>query len=208
MVPLAAVRDVPLSQDAVAITFDDGFDNLREALPALEGLPATIFVVSEHVGRHNDWGGRAEPGIPHLPLMTWDDLASVGSGHVALGAHTRFHPHLTRVDDPRLVDELEEGASTIARRTGTRPSAFAYPYGDCDARVVDVVRRRFDLACTTTLRALGSAEDPALLPRLDMFYLREAGALEQWGSSGFRARLWVRAMGRKARTLMPTRLVA
>src|ERR1051325_11136872 len=77
------VRVVPLDRlnadddDAttVALTVDDGFRNFADVawpLLAAAGLPATVFLVSGHVGRDNRWGGRNERGIPDLPLMDWD----------------------------------------------------------------------------------------------------------------------------------------
>lgn len=77
-----AVRVLPLDElvkaddrmDAVAITFDDGFENFATECADLlveHALPTTVFVVPEHVGRTNEWGGVASPGIPTLPLMSW-----------------------------------------------------------------------------------------------------------------------------------------
>ena len=45
----------------LALTFDDGFANFAEhAVPVLQRLsfPATVFVVSGHCGRLNDWPGQ------------------------------------------------------------------------------------------------------------------------------------------------------
>src|SRR5512145_338101 len=55
-------RDDP--SPAVAITFDDGFRNFRDAAAQLNraGFPVTLFVVTGHVGATNAWGGCAERG--------------------------------------------------------------------------------------------------------------------------------------------------
>jgi len=62
--------------DAVAVTFDDGFRNTREAIERLlaHEIPTSVFVVTGRVGGDNDWNGMAQRGIPTLPLMTWTDL--------------------------------------------------------------------------------------------------------------------------------------
>lgn len=63
---VAQLRAGTLPDDAVAVTFDDGYvDNLHNALPALAaaGVPATLFVASAAIGSpHGFW---------------WDELAQL-----------------------------------------------------------------------------------------------------------------------------------
>ena len=209
VVPLERIPDVADGEDAVAITFDDGFRNFGElAAPLLadHGLPATVFVVADAVGGDNRWGGRSAPNIPDLPLLDWDGLARLAEQGITLGAHTCSHPRLTTVDDARLVGEIDGSRATIAARTSTVPTTFAYPYGACDRRVADAVRRSFTLACTTELRALAATEDPMFMPRLDAYYFRAPGALERWGSRRQRCAIAARAVGRRLRRRFSSRI--
>ncbi len=207
-VRVASLRDVvtaPEGEDVVALTFDDAFRSLwDEAWPLLREhqLPATVFVVGDHVGGCNDWGGRRSPGIPHLPLMSWEQLGRLHEGGVEIGAHTLRHPFLSRLSEADRAVELDEGSHRIESSLGVRPESFAYPYGDLDGPTTRAVRARYARACTTALRLLSSDDDTALLPRLDMFYLRTPGALDAWGSPAFRTRLWVRGLGRRARSAL------
>ncbi len=207
------VRVVPLEElgrqapedDAVALTFDDGFANFGEvAAPLLLDLqlPATLFVVTDRAGGTNDWEGAPGPGIPTLPLLGWDDLGRLAERGIALGAHTRTHPHLSRLDAARRREEIAGSADQIERETGRRPAAFAYPYGDLDAGVAALAADTFALACTTELRPVAREDRPHLLPRLDMYYLREAGMLEDWGSARFRWRLRLRGQARRLREVL------
>ena len=205
VLPLADLLEAPDSSDAIAITFDDGFENFAVHAAALlhaHSLPATIFVVPEHVGRENDWGGVHTSGIPALPLMTWETLGAVAVDGVTLGAHTRRHRDLTTVRGAALEDEVAGCVERMAAELGARPSSFAYPYGASDAMSAMVVRDVFTAACTTELRALRRDDDRALLPRLDMFYFRERGQLEAWGTGAFKRRLWLRAQGRRVRRMV------
>lgn len=186
--------------DAVALTFDDGFANFAtEAAPLLlqEGFPVTVFVVTDHVGRDNRWGGRTD-GVPVLSLMDWETLGRLQDAGVTLGAHTRTHPHLTAAATD-LRDELLGAADTLERRAGTRPAGFAYPYGDVDARVSAAVAGAYEWACTTEFSSLSDGSTPVRLPRLDAWYLRDDRWLDRWGTPPFHAWVWGRRQGRSAR---------
>lgn len=211
VVPLDRMAEVGDDESAVAITFDDGFRNFGEiALPLLadHALPATVFVVTDAVAGTNRWGGRSAAGIPDLPLMGWDELARAREQGIALGAHTRTHPHLTAAGEQQLEDEIAGSHATLAARTGEAPSSFAYPYGDCDERVASATGRHFARACTTELRVLAAGDDPMLLPRLDAYYFRAPGALERWGSARQRCVIAARAMGRRLRRRFSTTRIA
>ena len=205
VVPLADLPAVPEDKDAVAITFDDGFLNFTTSgLPALShmGLPATIFVVSDSVGGTNAWGGREAPGIPTLPLMGWQDLHNAASAGFEIGAHTRHHADLTTLPPAQLEDEIAGCVERIFAELGQRPRRFAYPYGAVNETVAGVAREAFEQSVTTELRPVERDDDRALLPRLDAWYFRDAGQLEDWGSPAFRRRVWLRAQGRRVKALM------
>jgi peptidoglycan/xylan/chitin deacetylase (PgdA/CDA1 family) len=190
---------------AVALTFDDGFANFAtEAAPLLRdrGLPATLFVVTDHVGRDNRWRGGGDAGVPALPLLDWDALGRLHEAGVTIGAHTRTHPRLTRLDRPMLEAELAGAAAEIERRLGERPETLAYPYGDVDNQVARAAAACYQWACTTELRPLSNAESRFRLPRLDSWYLQDPAWLAHWGSPQFRAWLWCRRQGRRLRAAL------
>jgi peptidoglycan/xylan/chitin deacetylase (PgdA/CDA1 family) len=205
---VAGLLEAPEGAEAVALTFDDAFANFAtEAWPLLRdhGLPATVFVVSGHAGGTNSWGGREHPGIPTLPLLGWNDLGRLAEEGVTLGAHSSTHPDLRGLDDAALADEMAGSAATIAERTGRRPAVFAYPYGAHDDRVAAAAGAAFRFACTTELRPLGRADDPARLPRLDAYYLRGRGRLARWGTPALAGYLRVRAIVRGLRAAVRDR---
>lgn len=202
----------PGPEPAVALTFDDGFANFAtEALPVLEerGFPATVFVVSGHAGRDNRWAGRSSTIIPRLPLLDWDALARLPHSLVTIGAHTRTHPHLDQVEDEaQLESELHGSARDIEARTGRRPDIVAYPYGGLSPAAVRIAGAHFRWGCTTDLRPLGGAEQPMLLPRIDVHYLRTPWRFGRWGSLRLRGWLRLRRAGRRIRALLPAQAAA
>jgi peptidoglycan/xylan/chitin deacetylase (PgdA/CDA1 family) len=187
VLPLAQLLEDKRGRDAVALTFDDAFTNIKEPVGELiaRGLSATLFVVSKHAGHRNDWGGKRAPGIPHLPLLDWDELGTLAARGVSIGAHSRSHPMLSALTDEAIEEEVGGGADDIEQRLGQRPTDFAYPYGDLDDRVTAAASRHFARACTTDLRTLSGGEAANLIPRLDMYYFRRPGAIEAWGTAAF-----------------------
>jgi peptidoglycan/xylan/chitin deacetylase (PgdA/CDA1 family) len=181
------VSDAGASGDAVAVTFDDGFMNTHDAVASLRAasLPVTLFLVSRAVGGTTAWRGRAQPGIPTLPLLGWPEIERLVARGASVAAHSRTHAALTRLDDGALDDELEGGLDDLQSRLGTRPAHIAYPYGEVNAHVATRAARYYRFGHTTEFRSLNAREDPARLPRLDMYYFRSAGALDQFGTPAF-----------------------
>lgn len=193
---------MPEGADAVAITFDDGFSNFGDiAAPLLasHGLPSTLFVVTDHVGGTNAWGGVRDPGVPTLPLLDWQELARLSDHGVTLGAHTRSHRHLSALARDELVEEIAGSARLLEQRTGQDPAGFAYPYGTVSDEAAALVREEYRWGCTTELRSLEDADDRSRLPRLDMYYFRDRGRLETWGTARFRYYLKLRSHARRVR---------
>ncbi len=192
----------PGEDDAVALTFDDGFESFATvAAPALleRGWPVTVFVVAKHVGGTNAWGDLADPGIPVAPLLDWAALGRLAEQGVTIGSHTMTHPRLTRLDRAGLERELRGSAERIEAELGVRPAWLAYPYGSVDGTVAEAAARDYRGAVTTEYRLLGSAEDLRRLPRLDAFYFRGVEGLDGWARSGFQGGVWLRRQARRVR---------
>ncbi len=202
VMPLSELLESPDTADAVALTFDDGFANFATAAwPLLRdaGLPATVYVVSEHVGGTNLWGGRPEPGIPRLSLMDWDALARLAEEGLELGGHGGSHCSLEGLAAAALRAEVEAATQRIREETGQEAWSFAYPYGDHDDAAASAVGQHYGAACTTRLATLSGRPDPLRLPRLDAFYLRRPGALDRYGTPAFARFVRRRAMLRQIR---------
>ena len=205
VVPLAELVGLPDREQAVAITFDDAYENLAAlAWPLLRErrLPATVFVPTGRVGRDNAWGERAARGIPTLSLCDWPALARMAEEGLEIGSHTVNHAHLDGMDAELVRAELAISAEMIATRIGKRPRAFCYPYGACDDQAARIAGELYDVAVTTELRALAAGDARQRLPRLDAYYYRANRLLESWGSDGFRRHLWIRARVRRLRAAL------
>lgn len=89
---------------------------------------------------------------------------------ISIGAHTRSHPILSRIDDAASRIEIERGKLDLERTVDVPIRLFAYPNGqpgrDYEARHVAMVQHAgFDLALSTRTAAASHTSDPWQLPR-------------------------------------------
>ncbi len=64
-------------------------------------------------------------------------------------------------------DEIQGSRSTLEGLTGQRVAAFAYPYGDYDSGVVELVREAgYECACTSRPDVVRRASRAHELPRM------------------------------------------
>ncbi len=207
-VPVVALPDLlalPDGAHAVALTFDDALASIAtEAAPLLAAhrFPATVFVVSQHVGRDNRWGRVADPNIPVERVLDWHELARLGEQGFSIGAHTRRHPDLTRCGSAELADELAGSAEEISSALGARPTAFAYPFGRFNRNVAQAAADSFAIACTTEFRLITATTPPAEVPRLDAWYFRDGNGLSRWGTRRLHASIAIRDVLRRARRVL------
>ncbi len=75
-----------------------------------------------------------------------------------LGNHTYLHPHMTRVSDKRLHNELEWTEEVMYTLTGRQATLFRAPFGEYDSRVVHAAA---SLGMTTVQYDLASGDPDA-----------------------------------------------
>ena len=193
---LDKLRQTP---NAVALTFDDGYQNFAEfALPLLlrHRIFATVFIVSGQCGQSNSWEGSRH--IPGLKLMSWETLRSLPADLISLGAHSVSHPDLTRLSMESVQTELRQSRAEIEQRTGRPVSCFAYPYGAVNKRVRDAAAREYRLAVGTRLERVPDEPDPLNLPRIDAYYLKRLSQFRRQtagdGNGYLAVRRWLRQL--------------
>jgi peptidoglycan/xylan/chitin deacetylase (PgdA/CDA1 family) len=172
----------PPRPKTLAVTFDDAYRSVIElAFPILSrlGLPGTVFVPTAFTG------GEAPmkwPGIDHwlggpheseLVPMSWEELATLADAGWEIGAHTRTHPHMTKLDDAALAEQLRTSKEDCESHLGRPCRSFAYPYSDEDERVVEATRKAGFTAATTLPDSLEPAT-PLRYPRVGVYHEDDA----------------------------------
>jgi peptidoglycan/xylan/chitin deacetylase (PgdA/CDA1 family) len=112
------------------ITFDDGYlSTLHHALPVLQKYecPAIVFVPTDYVGGTNAFDLGIEPDER---ICDWNDLRKLEAGGVSVQAHSRSHPHLSRLSPDAVREELTSSKRKLEEQLGISVDLLAYPYGD------------------------------------------------------------------------------
>jgi peptidoglycan/xylan/chitin deacetylase (PgdA/CDA1 family) len=153
----------------ILITFDDGYEDFpREAAPLLlrYGFRATIFVVSELVGRSNVWDSELEES---LPLMGWETIERLASEGLDFGSHSALHRPLVTLDQGQLAEDLARSKRSIEEHLGHAVTSVSYPFGLHDATVESVAAACGYEYGVTTDEWLASWSDSLIsLPRLEV----------------------------------------
>lgn len=115
---------------AVCITFDDGYADNAEAAAVLTryGLSGVFYVTTDFIGSRTQTFWDRGAGVESR-WMTWDDVQTLArSGH-EVGAHTKTHADLAKLNAEQVGLELGGSRDAIASRTGVLPRHFAIPFG-------------------------------------------------------------------------------
>lgn len=154
--------DEPVHGRNLLLTFDDGFASNRvvaERVLNPLGIRALFFAVSNFVSledreeaRHfiaqNIYPGSRPEDLPaHWLNMGWSDLAALLEQGHGVGAHTRTHARLSKVETSlNLEREIVSSADLLAQRLGVPIEHFAYTFGDLASfsdKAMAVAKRRF-----------------------------------------------------------------
>jgi hypothetical protein len=143
---VSSVRRGEVVDRAVALTFDDAYENFYDkAWPLLRelDLPATLFVP---VGFVRGEGPAPMRGTGDLGPCSWSQLREMADRGLEVGCHSWTHPDLRRLDDRELRRELVESREELELRLGSAVESFCYPRALWSPRVEARVADGYDFA--------------------------------------------------------------
>ncbi len=202
--PILLSGGTGIPEKTVVLTFDDGFRNFyTAAFPVLQsyGFDATVFVVTDFLGKYNDWAGNP-PDFPRSQLMSVNEIRELDRHGIEFGSHTRTHPDLTKLGVDGVTSEVVDSQLTLSDTLGRATASFAYPFGKRNSWVKQAVKRCYNVACTTNLGKATRGSDLAALERIDSYYLGRQAVFERFESSGFEYYLNLRQSLRTIRSLV------
>ena len=112
------------------ITIDDGnASDIQIALPVLQaaGLSATFFIPSGRIGQPD--------------YVSEGDIRTLHVAGMEIGSHGCEHLRWTEVSDKEIEHDVTRSLARLETILGEKIQTVAVPYGDCDRRVLRVLRR-------------------------------------------------------------------
>ena len=141
----------------IGLSIDDAYSSVYEkAWPLLREakIPFTLFVSTDVVDRQA------------TGYMSWNQIRELKSAGVTIGSQTKSHKHLPLIPIEDVKQEIDKANVRISREIGSRPDLFAYPYGEYNSSVRQLIKDRgFKAAFTQSSGALHKFSDKFSLPR-------------------------------------------
>ncbi|MBR1677374.1 MAG: polysaccharide deacetylase family protein [Clostridia bacterium] len=135
---------------AVTFSFDDGVLQDKRLIQILDkyGLKCTFNLNSSLLGLKNslDRNGKR---VDHSKVNP-DEVKELYKNH-EVAVHTLTHPHLMGESEECIAWQVEEDRRALERLTGKPVVGMAYPYGDNDDRIADIIKRRTGVKYARTI---------------------------------------------------------
>jgi peptidoglycan/xylan/chitin deacetylase (PgdA/CDA1 family) len=152
-----------LPDKAVAITFDDAYENIHtNAFPMLRefDFPFTVFVATDPI----------DQGFQEM--MNWDQLRDLQEWGATITNHSRDHDYMVRhspLDDDWLeamLDNVSHAQQRLTDELGDSvPRWFAYPYGEYNESLRDALVDEGYIAFAQHSGGMDASSDFGAVPR-------------------------------------------
>lgn len=127
--PEATFHEILEHLGEARLTIDDGnASDVSVALPGLlcARLTATFFIPSDRIGTEH--------------YVCEDDIRALHAAGMEIGSHGCAHVRWTQVSDAEIALDVTRSMERLGSLIGAPVRALAVPYGDCDRRVLRVLR--------------------------------------------------------------------
>lgn len=123
----------PLPNNAVLVTFDDGFKSVYEnAVPIMEkyNIKGNIFLPTKYIEEKNPY------------FMSWDVIKKIcDTEKFSVAAHTHEHVDIRTLDDKSMNEEILKSEYLFEKRLNVHVNAFCMPYGKYDYKSIKNLKK-------------------------------------------------------------------
>lgn len=127
-------QNLPLDK-IVVFTIDDGYKSFyKNALPLFKkyNYPFTLFIYVK--ATNEKWGD----------FMTWKQVKN-SNKFGEIGIHSYAHPHLAKLSNEEIIKDTKKAIEVFKKNLGFVPNMYAYPYGEYNKRVKEIINRYFKI---------------------------------------------------------------
>lgn len=154
----------PIADNTIVITFDDGYKSIaRTAHPILKeyGFPYTLFVSVEPIK------------AKYSEMMSWGELITLSKEGAEIANHSWDHEHLIRRLEgetkaqwlTRIETNILNTEKAIVKATGQNHKMLAYPYGEYNLDIEQMLQRHGFVGLGQQSGAAGLHSPLTALPR-------------------------------------------
>lgn len=158
------VKQQPLPEKAVAITFDDGFANVfTNARPILQefNYPYTMFLGPALIDRREG------------PVLSWEQIQTMHKEGVIIANHSSYHHRLAVPNKgetkaqwrQRVKNDILLAQQQLEEKLGQQRKWLAYPYGDFSAELEQLVAELGFIGIGQQSGAVGPGVSLTRIPR-------------------------------------------
>ncbi|MCL1066145.1 polysaccharide deacetylase family protein [Shewanella olleyana] len=160
----AIKQDTPIADKSIVITFDDGYQSIADAaapILAKHNFSYTLFISIEPI----------EKG--YAGMMSWDQINQLAENGATIANHSWGHEHLNRKLEgenhqqwlTRIENNLLDTEAEIKKHTGQSVKMLAYPYGEYNADVENILKQHDFIGLGQQSGAAGKYSILTALPR-------------------------------------------
>lgn len=132
------------------LTFDDAlscFYQNSSSLLLKRGMKATVFVVTNFVGKKGSWDYYDYSGkCRHL---TWKELKELNESGFEIGSHSCNHIDLKSASSRKIIHELETSKKMLEERLSVTVNFFSYPFGRFSQKIQEYCMKAGYLGAVT-----------------------------------------------------------
>jgi peptidoglycan/xylan/chitin deacetylase (PgdA/CDA1 family) len=151
------------------LTFDDGYrDVFTLARPILKrlGYTATVFLVTDKINESHQ----------NQQFLSWEEVLQLQKEGFSFGAHSCSHSSLTSLSLREAEYEIQESKNIIEAKLNSRVGFFAYPYGDFNPEIQNLVKKAGFSGAVITPQGPGVENGPFSLKRVGINRQNSMGA--------------------------------
>lgn len=140
---LKAKQDIP--DNWVVLCIDDSYKSFYDnGLPIFKeyNYPFALFIYIEATERR------------YGHFMSWDEIKEADK-YGEVGLHSYGHKHMVSLTEEEIKKDTDKGYASFEKNLGYKPKYYAYPYGEFDKKVKDIIDSYdFDLVLNQNVGAV------------------------------------------------------